>query len=533
MTRKIPATKNIAKAIVFCYALFNIIDKKQMEIGSIAPSAPEPNYGNGLKRMFIGIIVMCTIIATFAIVVTEPCDSADALGCLGEIVLWAPALPAIPAVLLINYVFDQFFHPVHVLYGMPSLVKFFPILIITIHSFGLGYLFFWYRAKKYPATIETQQEIKKWKWAFLGYAFGFAAVVSLYVFAQSGVAPFASASRIYEACMDNHRDDLACTDNFMHYQFPNCQGQTKYFLYPYKQEMPAKDKCMFDELIKQKPFIDTDFYQDFEYVSDTYIAKGERDPDGDGNLIYPNNPIGHLILYFDQYIKDADTQTRADFCNGLSNNLDRKESDRSYCRVVLDVSETVSSEDCQNILSNQQTDTTNSQVQVKCLDQIELEVYDPKNEDLDRLFPGWTPREWARFEKLKTEMHGGISFFELQYDYTINVSQWNDIKILETPVGGPTYNNLYVFDSTYKPYSINFSEDVYQRVGVVKKTVGGTDVFVEDVSQNRTMQDGTVKSLEIFKIVHFVKNKTYVRISNEYGSMNEAAMLQVVESILR
>lgn len=197
--------------------------------------------------LFLFISMMMSISSVISL---EPCHSG--MGCMIFIPLIPFVIPVYPILQLIINLLKEITFPYYTFYGMPSILKFFPVFILSTASFIIGYCVvrIFLRFNKNKIDINDYVfDVKLVKKNFILFNFVFIFLINFYIFLQSPPVPFASDLELLKSCGDYDK----CYKNYFNSKFSNCSGKSNFFVYPLKTDLLEIDKCSFNSFIEKKP----------------------------------------------------------------------------------------------------------------------------------------------------------------------------------------------------------------------------------------------------------------------------------------
>jgi len=89
-------------------------------------------------KILIVFLVISAGMALSALILLEPCNAG--LGCVVLIPYYLVSLPIQPIFWMVAFILDKITHSYGSFYGMASILKFFPAIILSTAAFSLGYL---------------------------------------------------------------------------------------------------------------------------------------------------------------------------------------------------------------------------------------------------------------------------------------------------------------------------------------------------------------------------------------------------------
>jgi hypothetical protein len=484
------------------------------------------------KEILVSILILLSVVVSgSALVALVSCRGE--MGCLGLLPIYVVALPDWPLIWLNRWLLGLIAYPGFSFYDIPSFLRFIPALVVPAYTFSLGFLTFLFFTKISKTTTlqEKSDEVRSARRQFFSAYIFVAFFAAIVIFAFSPPGYFDSAKNVMKKCDGQG----VCIENFLHSRLSNCQDETKPFLFPLKTRMPEKDGCLLDNFIEQKPLKDVDLWQrsapkPISEISDQGKAMTE----------WMLAELDKAIWFFEGALRGASNEKRARFCDSFYEDKDQEKSDRDYCIASLDVVPDLSSggaENCITALTKQAWRPTS--LQKACFSRfVNFQVYFIDESLLSDRFGGQWSYPDFNDRKFKVLGEGAFSMdypsiggssidqSNFIYESIVRVRYGNvgfdDISIKEVSVGHPIFRH---FEESLKARDYvenveDYSHQIYsyERTGIVKSMINGTDVYLENVTVRRKdpkTGEAIENTTKQFSNVHFVKGNTYIRIGGE------------------
>lgn len=465
------------------------------------------------KILTIVLLIVSAAMALSALILLEPCHGG--LGCVVLYPFYIVSLPIQPVLWLVSEIIDKFTYSYYTFYGMPSVLKFLPALILSTAAFLLGYVatHLFLRLKKSKDGIEKCiSNIRLARRNFVFYNIVFILLFSGYIFVQAPPAPFASDSAMVKSC----RSYEQCYQNYIHSEIENCQKDKAMFVYPLETSLPTIDQCVFESFSEKKLF---------ENIS---LSHGS----GGGTIITsskqgttvssPRYQMDILLNMFLDQLVEAEPQQRKSFCEAFSDEVQTGYiaggiSNKEYCVQKLGLvpeNESNLVNLCTVALTRESW--TQSDLQKRCFTKFaSFQTYDPSPSIYDEFFgEGW---QYISFQP-GSAIYDSLSKKDsetLDVAYRLNVrkryeglGKFDDLRISQGSVDGLLHNDFLDLSETQKEIKTTGSPE--ERTGVTEETILGNEVLIEHRIEHRNTGDRT------YDIFHFVKNGTYIQLDGEY-----------------
>ncbi|GEM_PF-5083521 len=470
-------------------------------------------------------LILSAVTAFSALVLIEPCYGG--LGCIGLYPFAIASIPVQPILWLVLQILHKITYPYSSFYKIPSILKFFPAIIISTSAFFLGYIatHLILRLKRRVAEIgEHVENIRSVRKSFVFSNIIFILLFSGFIFRLAPPPPFASDAAIVKSCGLSVSEP--CYANFVHSKISNCNKEKASFIYPLKVTFPQTDKCLLSSFSEEKLLKDISLSQGVG--GSVIITSG---PEGT-KTSNPTFEMDILLNLFIEQLSRADVSEKEKFCNsfseeiksgGFSGNISNKE----YCTVKLGFGprggdSQVNSGVEGNLVNVCAVALTRegwapSDLQRKCFAKFaNFQTYDPDPKIYDEFFgAGWQYISFQPGTAIYDVLAQGTSTLDVVYKLNVRkeypelgIGRFDDLRVREGSVRGPLYDDY--IDLAVKQKNIKTTGSPEERVGVMEEKILGAKVLVEHRVQHQNTGDRS------YNIFHFIKNDIYVQVDGVY-----------------